>query len=133
VFHVEVLKFHGTLPTSPGQLLPITHGRACVVPDKVTKSRLARGQRQTLITWKGHDVASSSWVDAEELQSMYPTFELILQGGKDVMWGRIYSRRAPTRSRERQGRQLNLVKEPSCQKTESVSKSFLANKIEVSQ
>jgi hypothetical protein len=98
VFHVGVLKkFHGTPPVTPGQLLPIKHGQACVVPEEVSKSHLARGRRQLLVRWKGQDTASSSWVDVEEFQSLYPTFELtdelILQGGRDVMWGRVYSRR----------------------------------------
>jgi hypothetical protein len=101
VFHVGVLKkFHGTLSVTPGQLPPIKHGQACVVPDEVTKSRLARGRHQLLITRKGQDVASSSWVDAEEFQSLYPTFELILQGGRDVMCSRVYSRRGKHANKE---------------------------------
>jgi hypothetical protein len=38
-----------------------------------------------------------SWVDADEFKSLYPSFELadklILQRGRDVMWGKVYSRR----------------------------------------
>jgi hypothetical protein len=36
-------------------------------------------------------------VDADEFKSLYPSFELadklILQRGRDVMWGKVYSRR----------------------------------------
>jgi hypothetical protein len=49
-----------------------------------------------LIKWKGQDEAAVSWVDADEFRSLYPSFELvdeiILQGGRDVMWGMVYSR-----------------------------------------
>jgi hypothetical protein len=99
VFHVRVLKkFHGTPPASPEQLPPIKHGHACVEPEEVSKSRLACGHRQLLVKWKGQDAASSSWIDAEEFLELYPAFELvdelILQGGSDVMWGKVYARRS---------------------------------------
>jgi hypothetical protein len=98
VFHVGVLKkFHDTPPASPGLLPPIKHGRACVEPEEVSKSGLARGRRQLLVRWKAQDAASSNWVDAEEFQRLYPSFkltdELILHGGRDVMWGQVYTRR----------------------------------------
>jgi hypothetical protein len=67
VFHVGVLKkFYGTPPKTSGQLSPIKHGRACVEPEEVFKSRLAHGRRQLLVKWKGQNAASASWVDAEE-------------------------------------------------------------------
>jgi hypothetical protein len=97
VFHIRVLKkFHGTPLASLGLLPLIKNGRACVEPEEVSKSRLARGCRQFLVKWKGQDAASSSWVDAEEFLELYPAFELtdefILQGGRDVMWGKVYAR-----------------------------------------
>jgi hypothetical protein len=57
---------------------------------------VTHGRRQLLIKWKGQGKATASWVDTDEFQSLYPSFELmdehILQGERDVMWGKVYSR-----------------------------------------
>jgi len=42
--------------------------------------------------------SSASWEDLEEFQLRYPTFqledELLHEGGRDVMWGKVYKRRS---------------------------------------
>jgi hypothetical protein len=58
--------------------------------------RLARGVRQVLVQWKGESAASATWEDVEPFCAKYPAFqledELVLEGGRDVMVGRTYSR-----------------------------------------
>ena len=98
VFHVGLLKkFVGTPPQAPPALPPIHHGATQPVPERASKARLARGVRQVLIHWQNEPAASATWEDLEDFQDRYPTFqledELLLQGGRDVMWGRQYSRR----------------------------------------
>jgi hypothetical protein len=78
-------------------LTVIKHGRACPEPDKVLKSRLARGRHELLMAWKGQATTSATWMDLEEFRRLYPAFqledELLIQGGRDVMWGLSYKRR----------------------------------------
>jgi hypothetical protein len=98
VFHVGVLKkLYCNPPQHHGQLPPMKNACTCVEPEAAVKSRVARGRRQLLIKWKGQDEATVNWVDADEFRSLYSSFqladELILQGGRDVMWGNVYSRR----------------------------------------
>jgi hypothetical protein len=51
VFHVGLLKrFHGEPPEKPRWLPPTHHGRACLEPAVVTKSRLACGNIKLLVT-----------------------------------------------------------------------------------
>jgi hypothetical protein len=97
VFHVGLLKkFCGELPLEPGVLPVIRHGRACLEPEKVLKSRMARGRHELLVSWKGQTAASATWMDLEEFHRLYPTFqlkdELLVEGGRDVMWGLSYKR-----------------------------------------
>jgi hypothetical protein len=63
-------------PTVPGWLPPIRHGRACLEPEAVTKSRLARGHVELLVNWKGRANADASWIPVTEFQSLYPSFKL---------------------------------------------------------
>jgi transposase InsO family protein len=103
VFHVGLLKrFVGKPPTSPPALPPIHNGATLPVPECVTRSRLARGVRQLLVHWQGEPAASASWEDADDFQDRYPSFqledELLVKGGRDVMWGRQYSRRLKARA-----------------------------------
>jgi hypothetical protein len=53
VFHVGVLKkFHGTPPTTTPPLPALHHGVVTSEPERVIKTRVARGIRQVLIQWK---------------------------------------------------------------------------------
>jgi hypothetical protein len=67
----------------------------------VVKTRLAREVRQVLVQWKGASPASSTWEDVEPFRAAYPLFqledELPLEEGRDVMYGRTYSRRHRSR------------------------------------
>jgi hypothetical protein len=70
-------------------------------PDQVVRARMARGIRQVLVHWKGQSAASATWEDLDSFRGKYPDFqledELGLEGGRDVMWGRTYSRRRRAR------------------------------------
>jgi hypothetical protein len=97
VFHVGLLKrHHGEPLATPVQLPAIRHGRACLEPTSVLKSRLARGHHELLVHWKGQTATDASWMALNELRSLFPTFQLedklIVQGGRDVMWGLQYER-----------------------------------------
>jgi hypothetical protein len=98
VFHVRLLKkYCGEEPTGPDTLPPIRHGRACLEPEEATKSCLARGCTEVVVRWAGQPAVSTSWVDIAEFRQLYPTFKLadklVVQGGRDVMYGVWYSRR----------------------------------------
>ena len=97
VFHVGLLKpFHGDPPVQPPGLHPIQHGRVLVEPEQVLRGRLARGRRELLVRWKGAPASETSWVGLDEFQQQFPKFqledELLLQGGRDVMHGKVYER-----------------------------------------
>jgi hypothetical protein len=67
IFHVGLLKrFHSETPEEPGWLPPTRHGRECLELAAVTKSRLARGKIELLVTWKGRENADASWMEATE-------------------------------------------------------------------
>jgi hypothetical protein len=95
VFHVGLLKkFHGAPPDAPPPLQALHHGAVVPAPECAVKMRLARGVRQVLVQWKGE---SATWEDVETFVTKYPDFqledELSLEEGRDVMWGRTYTRR----------------------------------------
>nr|XP_040253242.2 uncharacterized protein LOC120969950 [Aegilops tauschii subsp. strangulata] len=105
VFHVGLLKkFFGTPPTAPPGLPPIHNGAAVPEPERVTRSRLARGVRQLLVHWTGEAALSATWEDLDSFIERYPAFqledELLVEGGRDAMWGAAY-RRGP-RAQEQQ-------------------------------
>jgi hypothetical protein len=113
VFHVGLLKkFQGTTPADPPALPPLHHGVVVPEPARAVRYRLARGVRQVLVEWKGESVASATWEDVEPFYAKYPAFqledELVLEGERDVMIGRTYSRqrraRDVRRDQERSGR-----------------------------
>lgn len=59
---------------------------------------LTRGVRQALIQWKGEPATSATWEDVDTFMDRYPTFQLedellVEGGGRDVMWGRTYTRK----------------------------------------
>jgi hypothetical protein len=98
VFHVGLLKpFYGEPPTQPPVLPMIQHGHVVVEPEAVLQGRIARGQREVLVRWKGVPAAESSWVPLEAFREQFPDFQLedklLLQGGRDVMYGRTFGRR----------------------------------------
>jgi hypothetical protein len=72
VFHVGLLKpFWGEPPSVPGVLPPIRHGRACIEPMTVEKSRITRGKLEVLVQWKGLAAAEASWMPLEEFRKLY--------------------------------------------------------------
>jgi hypothetical protein len=113
VFHVGLLKkFQGTPPADPPALPPLHHGAVVPEPACAVRYRLARGVRQVLVEWKGESAASATWEDVEPFCAKYPAFqledELVLEGERDVMIGRTYSKqrraRDVRRDQERSGR-----------------------------
>jgi hypothetical protein len=105
VFHVGLLKpFVGTPPPAPSALPSIHNGAAVPEPERVLRSRLARGVRQLLVHWKGEPAVLATWEDADSFIDRYPLFqledELLVEGGgeRDVMWGRHYQRRSRTQA-----------------------------------
>ena len=50
-----------------------------------------------MVHWKGESNASATWEDADSFIDRYPSFqledELLVEGGRDVMWGKQYTRR----------------------------------------
>ena len=102
VFHVGLLKkFQGTPPAAPPPLPAVHHGALAPEPARAVRSRLARGVRQVLIQWKCESAASSTWEDVDAFRAKYPSFqledELSFDGGGDVMWGKVYTRRRRAR------------------------------------
>jgi len=102
VFHVGLLKkFQGTPPAAPPPLPVVHHGTLAPEPARAVRSRLARGVRRVLIQWKGESQASSTWEDVDAFRAKYPSFqledELSFDGGGDVMWGKVYTRRRRAR------------------------------------
>jgi hypothetical protein len=68
--------YRGDPPAAPVPLPPIHHGRACLEPEMVFKSRLARGRHELLVQWKGQAAADSSWMALDEFRSLFPAFQL---------------------------------------------------------
>ena len=102
MFHIGVLKkFVGVPPASPPALPPIHHGAVVPEPLRVERAHLARGIRQVLVHWRGELPESAIWEDLDAFRTKYPDFqledELDLEGGRDVMWGRTYTRRRRAR------------------------------------
>ncbi|WVZ82924.1 hypothetical protein U9M48_030129 [Paspalum notatum var. saurae] len=97
VFHVGLLKpFYGEPPAAPSELPPMYYGAALPVPSRAIRMRLARGVRQILIQWKDQPASAASWEDVDDFVRRYPQFqledELLVEGGRDVMWGKQYVR-----------------------------------------
>jgi hypothetical protein len=76
---------------------------------------MARGVRQVLIHWKGQSAASATWEDLDSFRDKYPDCqfedELDLEGGRDVMWGRTYSRRRQARDVRRAAERADRARE----------------------
>jgi hypothetical protein len=106
VLHVGLLKkFQGMPPADPPALPPLHQGVVVPEPACAVRYRLARGVRQVLVQWKGESAASATWEDDEPFCAKYLAFqlkdELVLEGERDVMVGRMYSRRHRARDMRR--------------------------------
>jgi hypothetical protein len=102
VFHVGLLKkFHGDPPAAPPPLPPTHHGAATPELERTVCCRVTRGVQQVLVHWKGQSAASATWEDVESFTAKFPAFqladELPLEEGRDVMYGRTYTRRRQAR------------------------------------
>jgi hypothetical protein len=102
VFHVGLLKkWQGVPPNTPPPLPVVHNGATEPEPERVERSRLARGVRQVLVRWKGEPLSSSSWEDWDIFRDRFPTFqledELVQKEGRDVMYGHTYTRRRRAR------------------------------------
>jgi hypothetical protein len=102
VLHVGLLKkFQGAPPAEPPPLPLLHHGAVTPMPERAVRFRLARGVQQVLIQWQGESAAFATWEDVGPLRAKYPDFQLedklVLDGGRDVMVGRTYSRRRRAR------------------------------------
>jgi hypothetical protein len=102
VFHVGLLKkWVGAPPTSTPALPAISRGAVLPEPERVVRSRLARGCKEVLVRWKGQPASAATWEDREEFVAKYPAFqledELVVEGGRDVMYGIPYTRRRRAR------------------------------------
>jgi hypothetical protein len=109
VFHIGLLKkFVGTPPTTPPALPPMHHGTTQLIPKRATRTHLARDVRQVLVHWQGKPSASATWEDLESFINCYPSFQLeddlLVEGGRDVMWGCHYERRPEARDVARRAR-----------------------------
>jgi hypothetical protein len=98
VFHVGLSKkWVGTPPDSTPELPELLHGAVVPEPERVVRSRLARGVKEVLVRWKGQPASAATWEDCEDFSAKYPSFqledELRVEGGRDVMWGIPYTRR----------------------------------------
>ena len=102
VFHVGLLKkFVGAPPATPPPLPPTHNGAVIPEPEQAVRYRLARGIQQVLIRWKGQATTDATWEDVADFRDKFPHFqledELIVEGGRDVMYGRTYRRRRDAR------------------------------------
>jgi hypothetical protein len=102
VFHIGLLKkWVGAPPAAPPPLPQVHHGAVSPEPERAVRTRVARGVRQVLVRWKGEPAASATWEDLDSFTEKYPTFqledELVVEGGRDVMYGIPYSRRRRAR------------------------------------
>ena len=77
VFHVGLLKkWQGVPPATPPPLPVIHNGATVPEPERVERSRLARGVRQVLVRWKGEPLSSSTWEDWDTFRERFPAFQL---------------------------------------------------------
>ena len=79
---------------------------------------MVRGVRQVLVHWRGELPESATWEDLDTFRVKYPAFQLEdkldLEGGRDVMWGRTYTRRRRARDvRHAEERVARALDEPS--------------------
>jgi hypothetical protein len=87
VFHVRLFKkYCGEEPTESGALPPLWHGRVCLQPEEVIKSRLTHGHTKVLVRWADQTAANATWVQLADFKQFYPSFklaeELVVKGGE---------------------------------------------------
>jgi hypothetical protein len=94
-------KFVGAPPTEPPALSATLNGAAVSTPSRVLAGRLACGIKQVLVQWHGEPVASATWEDFEDFRASFLAFqledELTFEDGRDVMYGKSYTRRGRAR------------------------------------
>jgi hypothetical protein len=98
VFHVGVLKpFRGTPPTTPPALPPLHNGRLLHRPRQALGAQRRRGVWHVLVHWEDMEESAATWEPVEEFKARFPDFqladELFVEGGRDVMVGKVYRRR----------------------------------------
>jgi hypothetical protein len=98
VFHVGVLKpFRGEPPSATPPLPPLLHGRVLPAPERVLRASLRRGVWHVLVQWAGLSSAEATWEPVDAFRREHPSFqledELFVEGGRDVMVGKVYRRR----------------------------------------
>jgi hypothetical protein len=66
---------------------------------------------QVLVHWQGKPATSATWEDVDSFIDRYPSFqlkdELLIKGGRDVMWGREYQRHPRARDVARVAREVS--------------------------
>jgi len=101
VFHVGILKlFRGTPPATPPALPPLRHGCRLQQPARALRAQLRRGVWHVLIQWVALPEDEATWEPLDEFRAEFPAFqledELFVEGGSDVMVGKVYHRRNKT-------------------------------------
>ena len=98
IFHVGVLKpFHGTPPATMPALPPLQHARPLQSPEKVLRSQLRCGMWYIHVQWTDLPAEDTTWEPVDAFREAHPAFqpedELFVDGGRDVMVGKVYQRR----------------------------------------
>jgi hypothetical protein len=126
VFHVGLLKkWVGEPPASVPALPELLHGATLPEPERVVRSRLARGVQEVLVRWKGQPASAATWEDWQDFSARYPTFqledELSVEGGRDVMWGLSYTRRRRARDVRRAAERAAARVAPAVEESQPIS------------
>jgi hypothetical protein len=118
VFHVGVLrKYVGSPPTTTPALPPLLNGAVVPEPERVAGARLSRAVRHVLVHWRGGPATSATWEEFDDFRAQFPAFqledELVFDEGRDVMYGRTYSRKRRARDiRRAQERAERALEDP---------------------
>jgi hypothetical protein len=118
VFHVGVLrKYVGSPPTTTPALPPLLNGAVVPEPERVAGARLSRAVRHVLVHWRGGPATSATWEEFDDFRAQFPAFqledELVFDEGRDVMYGRTYSRKRRARDiRRAQERVERALEDP---------------------
>jgi 2-methylcitrate dehydratase PrpD len=67
------------------------------MPERVLRATLRRGVWHVLVQWEGMDSANATWEPLDAFRAARPSFqledELFVEEGRDVMVGKVYTRR----------------------------------------